>query len=80
VSQKFENIFALAKRLVQQILMAGAGVSTFFICLRTMTQSYINYDELILPYVMGEKTRLTNISQPHIPILCNAQVAFRMVP
>ena len=26
------------------------------------------------------ETRLTNTSQPHIPILCNAQLAFRMVP
>ena len=39
---KVRNIFERAKRLVQQISMAGAGVSTFFICLRTMTRSYIN--------------------------------------
>jgi hypothetical protein len=30
--KKFENIFARAKRLVQQISMAGAGVIAFFIC------------------------------------------------
>jgi hypothetical protein len=39
-SQKFENIFAIAKRLVQQTSMAGAGASILFICLRTMTRSY----------------------------------------
>ena len=39
-SQKLENIFAIAKRLAQQTSMAGAGESIFFICLRTMTQSY----------------------------------------
>jgi hypothetical protein len=126
--QKFENIFARAKRLVQQISMAGVGVRTFFICLRTMTRSYINsYSTISLsllscvhfsfnfcpnlrgggllfaflkqdgglrPLCVGQsgadaqlgssaiirETRLTNTSQPHIPILCNAQVAFRMVP
>jgi hypothetical protein len=39
---KVRNIFERANRLVQQISMAGAGVSTFFICLRTKTRSYIN--------------------------------------
>jgi hypothetical protein len=40
-SQKFENIFAIAKRLVQQTSMTGAVASMFFICLRTMTRNCI---------------------------------------
>jgi hypothetical protein len=107
--------------------MAGAGASTFFICLRTMTRSsissystssfslmsrgnfYLNFcpnlrgalclhfsrkmavfalfylgqsgadTQLGSPAIVRE-TRLANTSPPHIQILCNAQVAFRMVP
>jgi hypothetical protein len=33
-SQKFENISAIAKRLVQQTSMAGAGASMIFISLQ----------------------------------------------
>jgi glutaredoxin 2 len=39
---KFEKFFARTQRLVQQISTDGAGVSTFFICLRAMTRSHIN--------------------------------------
>jgi hypothetical protein len=107
--------------------MAGTGASMFFICLRTMTLSYIssystisfslmsrgNFSLFFCPnlraafclrfsrkmavfalFCVGQsgadaqlgspatvrETRLTHTSPPHIQILCNAQVAYRMVP